>query len=98
MSYGIVHTIISIIILGIDVLLKEKIGYGTILDALLVGNYVDLIDHIITLPDFNSIPISATSLNWTIKAISKHLPTVALLPSKEFLPPVMSKIRCFVKP
>ena len=58
MSYGIVHTIISIIIVLIDVLLKEKIGYGTILDALLVGNYVDLIDHIITLPDFNSLPIS----------------------------------------
>lgn len=58
MSYGIVHTIISIVILGIDVLLKEKIGYGTILDALLVGNYVDLIDHFITLPEFNNIPIS----------------------------------------
>ncbi|MBR2061742.1 MAG: hypothetical protein IJ969_00315, partial [Anaerotignum sp.] len=58
MSSGIVHTIISIIIVLIDVLLKEKIGYGTILDALLVGNYVDLIDHIITLPDFNSLPIS----------------------------------------
>ncbi|MBQ2411947.1 MAG: hypothetical protein II313_00805 [Anaerotignum sp.] len=57
-SYGIVHTVISIIILVIDILLKEKIGYGTILDALLVGNYVDLIDHIITLPQFHSIPIS----------------------------------------
>ena len=57
-SYGIVHTVISIIILIIDILLKEKIGYGTILDALLVGNYVDLIDRIITLPQFNSIPIS----------------------------------------
>lgn len=57
MSYGIVHTIISSIIVLIDVLLKEKIGYGTILDALLVGNYVDLIDRIITLPDFNSLPI-----------------------------------------
>ena len=57
-SYGIVHTVISIIIVVIDILLKEKIGYGTILDALLVGNYVDLIDHIITLPQFHSIPIS----------------------------------------
>lgn len=57
-SYGIVHTAISIGILAIDILLKEKIGYGTILDALLVGNYVDLIDHFITLPDSNSLPIS----------------------------------------
>lgn len=58
MSYGIVHTIISIIIVLIDVLLKEKIGYGTILDALLVGNYVDLIDHFITLPKIDSLPLS----------------------------------------
>lgn len=56
-SYGIVHTAISIIILLVDIALKEKIGYGTILDALLVGNYVDLIDHIVTLPSFGSIPI-----------------------------------------
>lgn len=56
-SYGIVHTAISIIILVIDILLKEKIGYGTILDALLVGNYVDLIDRIVTLPDFSSLPV-----------------------------------------
>ncbi len=56
-SYGIVHTAISILILVIDILLKEKIGYGTILDALLVGNYVDLIDHVITLPAFSSIPL-----------------------------------------
>lgn len=57
MSYGIVHTIISILILGIDILLKEKIGYGTILDALLVGNYVDLIDRIVSIPVYNSIPL-----------------------------------------
>ena len=56
-SYGIVHTVISILILLVDILLKEKIGYGTILDALLVGNYVDLIDHVITLPAFSSIPL-----------------------------------------
>ncbi len=57
MSYGIVHTGISIIILAIDVLLKEKIGYGTILDALLVGNYVDLIGKFIQLPAVESLPI-----------------------------------------
>lgn len=58
LSYGIVHTGISILILVIDILLKEKIGYGTILDALLVGNYVDLIDHILSLPKWNSLPLS----------------------------------------
>ncbi len=57
LSYGIVHTGISILILFIDILLKEKIGYGTILDALLVGNYVDLIDRILSLPKVNSLPL-----------------------------------------
>lgn len=58
LSYGIVHTGISILILLIDILLKEKIGYGTILDALLVGNYVDLIDRILSLPKCSSLPLS----------------------------------------
>lgn len=58
LSYGIVHTGISILILVIDILLKEKIGYGTILDALLVGNYVDLIDRILSLPKWDSLPLS----------------------------------------
>ena len=42
LSYGIVHTIISIVLLVLDLLMKEKIGYGSVLDALLVGNFVDL--------------------------------------------------------
>ena len=40
-TYGITHTIIGLLIIGIDLLLKEKIGYGTILDALVVGISVD---------------------------------------------------------
>lgn len=43
LSYGIAHTGVSIIILLLDVMMKEKIGYGTLFDALLVGNFVDLI-------------------------------------------------------
>ena len=57
-SYGIVHTAISIGILVIDILLKEKIGYGTILDALLVGNYVDWIAYFKLLPVSESVPVS----------------------------------------
>ena len=57
-SYGIVHTAISIAILVIDILLKEKIGYGTILDALLVGNYVDWITYFDPVPVSESIPVS----------------------------------------
>ena len=57
-SYGIVHTAISILILVIDILLKEKIGYGTILDALLVGNYVDWIGYFKLVPVSESVPVS----------------------------------------
>ena len=52
LSFGFVHTVSGVIILGIDLLLKEKIGFGTILDALLVGNYVDWISY------FHPIPVS----------------------------------------
>ena len=57
-SYGIVHTVISIIILIIDILLKEKIGYGTILDALLVGNYVVWIGYLKLVPVSDSVAVS----------------------------------------
>ena len=49
-SYGKVHTVISLIIVLVDVLLKEKIGIGTVLDALLVGNFVDLIGVFVKIP------------------------------------------------
>ena len=57
-SYGIVHTVISILILIIDILLKEKIGYGTILDALLVGNYVDWIGYLKLVPVSDNVAVS----------------------------------------
>lgn len=56
LSFGFVHTVSGIIILGIDLLLKEKIGFGTILGAILVGNYV-LVGFRISIP-FPSAAIS----------------------------------------
>lgn len=41
-SYGTVSIIISVIILVIDLLLGERIGIGTLLDAVLVGPCVDV--------------------------------------------------------
>ena len=49
-SYGIVHTITSIIVLAIDLLLGEKIGIGSILDALLVGNFIDFFRYLDIVP------------------------------------------------
>lgn len=43
-SFGTIHVTVSIIIVIIDILLKEKIGFGTLLDAVLVGVYIDFLD------------------------------------------------------
>lgn len=42
-SYGTVNAVISILIVGMDLLLHEHIGIGTILDAVLCGYYSDFI-------------------------------------------------------
>ena len=52
LNYGLSMTIMSIIILGIDVLLKERIGFGTIIDALLTGNFVQFFNS------FNPLPLN----------------------------------------
>ena len=50
LNYGLSMTCIAVIILIIDVLLKEKIGFGTVIDALLTGNFVQLFHDIDFLP------------------------------------------------
>lgn len=42
LNYGMAMTLMAIVILGIDILLKERIGYGTVIDALLTGNFVQM--------------------------------------------------------
>ena len=57
LNYGLSMTVMAVVILGIDLLLKERIGYGTIIDALLTGNFVQL---------FNSVnPFPLNSNLWT---------------------------------
>ena len=55
LNYGLAMTIMSVIILGIDLLLKERIGYGTVIDALLTGNFVQLFNDVDTLPENKSM-------------------------------------------
>ena len=50
LNYGMTVTLISLIIIGLDLLMKERIGFGTILDALVVGNTVQFISDINPLP------------------------------------------------
>ena len=42
-SYGNISVISSAVIICIDLMLKERIGFGTILDAVIVGKTVDLL-------------------------------------------------------
>ena len=41
-SFGFVHVASALLIAVIDLLLKEKIGVGTLLDALLIGTFIDI--------------------------------------------------------
>lgn len=54
-NYGISMTIIAVTILVIDLLLKEKIGFGTIIDALLTGNLVQAYNSLNPFPENKSI-------------------------------------------
>ncbi len=49
-NYGISMTLIALTVLLIDILLREKIGYGTIIDAVLTGNFVQLFNSVNPLP------------------------------------------------
>lgn len=51
LNYGLAMTVMSVIILGIDLLLKERIGYGTVIDALLSGIFVQMFNDANPLPE-----------------------------------------------
>ena len=50
LNYGVSMMLMAIVILFIDILLKERIGFGTIIDALLTGNLVQLCNDINPFP------------------------------------------------
>ena len=45
LNYGVSVTMISVIVLLLDLTMKERIGYGTIIDALLTGNFTQMINQ-----------------------------------------------------
>ena len=55
LNYGLSMTVIAITVLIIDILLKEKIGYGTLIDALLTGNFVQLFNSLNPFPLNNNV-------------------------------------------
>ncbi|MBP3721225.1 MAG: hypothetical protein J6J41_07815 [Clostridia bacterium] len=57
LNYGLAMTAMSLLILGIDLLLKEKIGYGTVIDALLTGNFVQMYNDLNPFEENRSVPM-----------------------------------------
>ena len=55
LNYGVSMTVMALMILGIDLLLKEKIGYGTIIDASLTGNFVQMFNDLNPLAENHSL-------------------------------------------
>ena len=51
LNYGLSMTVMAVVILIIDLLLKERIGFGTVIDALLTGNLVLLFNDMNPLPE-----------------------------------------------
>ena len=50
LNYGLSMTLMAVIILIIDLCLHERIGYGTIIDALLTGNFVQMYNDLNPFP------------------------------------------------
>lgn len=50
LNYGLAMTLIALAVLGVDLLLHERIGFGTIIDALLTGNFVQMFNDLNPLP------------------------------------------------
>lgn len=55
LSYGLSMTCIAVTVLVIDILLRERIGYGTIIDALLTGNATELFNRINPFPKCENV-------------------------------------------
>ena len=57
MSFGTVHNIVSVSIMVLDIILHQKIGYGTIVVSVLVGIFTDIFSECIVLPEMTSLAV-----------------------------------------
>ena len=71
LNYGLAMTVMSLAILLIDLLLRERIGYGTIIDALVTGNLIQLYNDIDPLPENHDLRlgIAAMLIGYVIMAL-----------------------------
>jgi len=75
MTYGQVSILVAFIVVAIDLLIREPIGLGTILDALLVGIFHDMFDAINLVPTIHNpilgVPVMLAGM--VILAYSQYL-------------------------
>ncbi len=62
LNYGLAMTIIAVAVLIVDLLLKERIGYGTVIDALLTGNFVQMFNSLNPLPENQSLVLGIVAM------------------------------------
>ncbi len=60
--YGNIVVSVGLVIIIIDFLLKEKIGFGTILNAMLIGKFVDLLNWIDLIPKLENFALGVLLL------------------------------------
>ena len=78
--YGTASIMISLTIVVIDLLLKERIGIGMILDAIVVGKAVDFCNWLNPVPALQN-PFAGVLLQWLIfhKVCTDNLPAVPVV-------------------
>lgn len=59
LNYGLSMTAMAVVVLLLDVLMGEKIGFGTVIDALLTGNFTQLFNTLNPLPENENIFLGA---------------------------------------
>lgn len=55
LNYGLSMTAMGVVILLVDLALRERVGFGTIIDALLTGNFVQMFNDLNPLPENRSV-------------------------------------------
>ena len=54
-DYGTVHNVVALAVLLLDILLKEKIGWGMVADALLIGTFIVIFNQFQAVPLFQTL-------------------------------------------
>ncbi len=74
-SYGTATVIVSFLVLAVDLLLKEHIGVGTLLDSLLIGVGLDILEFFdfIPAPESFAVKIAVFVLGLSIVCFGQYL-------------------------